>query len=192
MAILSFRRLRYGFYTTNTSLSIERLFHHRWSVPILAELERAGGGSRFAPIVNRLGLSRQSLRQTLDALIDAGLVMRNPGYGHPLRPEYVLTERGRRLAPNCTRLVAALEHEGLVDVGLKKWSVPVLVALAEERRFGELRDELQASPRALTLALKELADAGLVERRVHDDFPPSTSYRLTPRARRLRRLAAAL
>jgi DNA-binding HxlR family transcriptional regulator len=168
------------------------LFHHRWTVPILAELGRTGGGSRFVALVNGLGLSRESLRQTLAALIDAGLVMRNPGYGHPLRPEYVLTERGRALAPACVRLVDALEREDLVDVGLKKWSVPVLVALAEERRFGELRDELRASPRALTLALKELADAGLVERRVHDDFPPSTSYRLTPRARRLRRLAAAL
>jgi DNA-binding HxlR family transcriptional regulator len=168
------------------------LFHHRWAVPILAELERSGGGSRFVVLAGRLGLSRESLRQTLSALIDAELVMRNPGYGHPLRPEYVLTARGRRLAPKCIRLLDALEREGLVDVGLKKWSVPVLVALAGERRFGELRDELQASPRALTLALKELGDAGLVERRVHADFPPSTSYRLTPRARRLRRLAAAL
>jgi DNA-binding HxlR family transcriptional regulator len=173
-------------------LSISALFHHRWAVPILGELERAGGGSRFVQLANRLGLSRESLRQTLAALIATGLVMRNPGYGHPLRPEYVLTQRGRRLAPNCVRLVDALEREGLVDVGLKKWSVPVLVALGAERRFGELRDELRASPRALTLALKELADAGLVERRVHADFPPSTSYRLTPRARRLRRLAAAL
>ncbi len=173
-------------------MSIVDLFHHRWSVPILAELHRAGGAGRFVTLAHALGLSRESLRQTLSALTEAGLVRRNPGYGHPLRPEYLLTEAGRRVAPHCDALLAALRRDGLVDLGLKKWSVPVLVALAGERRFGELRGELGVSPRALALALKELADAGLVERRVHDGFPPSTSYRLTPRARRLRRLAASL
>lgn len=172
-------------------MSIIDLFHHRWAVPILAELD-SGSASRFVTLARRLGLSRESLRQTLAALIDAGLVKRNPGYGHPLRPEYLLTAEGRRVAPHCARLVDALRREDLVDVGLKKWSVPVLLALERERRFGELRDRLQASPRALTLALKELAEAGLVERRVHDGFPPSSSYRLTPRARKLRRVAAPL
>ena len=86
----------------------------------------------------------------------------------------------------------ALRDEGLEDVGLKKGSLPVFLELAAERRFAELRVALRVSPRALTLALKELVQEGLVERRVHDGFPPSTTYRLTGRARRLRRLAAAL
>ena len=47
--------------------------------------------------------------------------------------------------------------------------------------------------RALALALKDLAAAGLVERTVTEDYPPGTVYRLTPRARPLlpilRRLA---
>jgi DNA-binding HxlR family transcriptional regulator len=160
-------------------------------VPIIAELQRSAG-SRFVPLVNRLGLSRESLRQTLAALIADGLVMRNPGYGHPLRPEYLLTERGRRIAPACRELLDALTRLEFEDGGLKKWSIPVLLALAHERRFAELRDALSISPRALTLALKELADAGLVERRVHTGFPPSTSYRATPRGRRLRRTASRL
>lgn len=171
-------------------MSIVTLFHHRWALPILAEL--ATGGSRFVPLANRLGLGRDSLRQTLASLIDAGLVMRNPGYGHPLRPEYVLTERGRRIAPACGALLRALRRIGVEEIGLKKWSVPVLLALVGERRFAELRHELGASPRALTLALKELADAGLVERRVHDGYPPSTTYRLTARARPLHRSAAKI
>jgi len=65
-------------------MSITRLFHHRWAAPILAELHRSKG-SRFVTLSNRLGLGRESLRRTLSALIDAGLVMKNPGYGHPLR-----------------------------------------------------------------------------------------------------------
>jgi DNA-binding HxlR family transcriptional regulator len=167
------------------------LFHFRWSLPVLAELHR-GGGTKFVTLANRLGVGRETLRRTLDALVDADLVARNPGYGHPLRPEYVLTPRGRQIGPAAARLVDALRAEGLDDVGLKKWSLPVVLELAVERRFAELRAALRVSPRALTLALKDLAHAGLVERRVHDGFPPSTTYRLTGRARRIRRLAAAL
>jgi DNA-binding HxlR family transcriptional regulator len=172
-------------------LSTADLFHHRWAVPILADLHRSGG-SRFVPLANGLGISRESLRQTLAALIEAGLVMRNPGYGHPMRPEYVLTAPGRGVAPVCVEVVATLQRLGFEDGGLKKWSIPVLLELARERRFAELRDALAISPRALTLALKELADAGLVERRVHGSFPPSTSYRATSRARPLARAAARL
>ena len=60
---------------------------------MLAELERQRG-ARFVALANRLGVSRDSLTRTLGALIDAGFVARNPGHGHPLRPEYILTKRG--------------------------------------------------------------------------------------------------
>jgi DNA-binding HxlR family transcriptional regulator len=174
-------------------VSITRLFHHRWAAPILAELDRSKG-SRFVTLSNRLGLSRESLRRTLAALIDAGLVMKNPGYGHPLRPEYVLTDRGRAVAPACARLIAALDRLGASDVGLKKWSMPAVLALAGgECRYSELRKRLpEVTPRALALALKDLGAAGLVERRVRPDYPPATVYRLRPRARPLARILAAL
>jgi DNA-binding HxlR family transcriptional regulator len=175
--------------------SISTLSRHRWALPILAHLS-ATGGSRFVPLANQLGLSRDALRQTLDALIEVGFVMRNPGYGHPSRPEYVLTEDGERIAPVCARLLRELRRRGLEEVVLKKWSMPILAALGTESRYGELRRALGATPRALTLALKELAARGLVERRVHADFPPYTTYRLTAESRGLRgqveRLAAGL
>jgi DNA-binding HxlR family transcriptional regulator len=156
------------------------LFHNRWSVPILAELRRQRG-SRFVTLARTLGMSRESLRRTLAALIESGLVGRNPGYGHPLRPEYVLTTRGERVAARGEPLVRLLRELGLEEVGLKKWSMPVVYALAEgPRRFSGLRDGLEGvSPRALTLALKDLEAAGLVDRRVTDDYPPATIYRLT-------------
>ena len=58
--------------------------------------------------------------------------------------------------------------------------MPVVHALSDEPlRFSELRERLEGiSPRALTLALKELEAARVVERRVTDDYPPATSYRL--------------
>ncbi|MGH3032551.1 MAG: winged helix-turn-helix transcriptional regulator [Gaiellaceae bacterium] len=164
-------------------MSISTLFHHRWAAPVLAELNRSRG-SRFVTLSNRLGLSRESLRRTLTALVDAGLVTKNPGYGHPLRPEYVLTERGRAVAPACARLLAALERLGANEVGLKKWSMPALLALAPgECRFSELRKRLpEVTPRALSLALKDLDAVGLVERQVTGDYPPATIYRLRRRA----------
>lgn len=143
-------------------------------------------------LTNRLGVSRDSLRRTLDALIDDGLVARNPGYGHPLRPEYILTYEGRRVAGVCDRLLAVLN--GLEDVALRKWSMPVVHALgAGPQRFSELRNALSGvSPRALALALKDLQGAGLVERTVTDDYPPATVYRLTRRALPLAWILGAL
>ena len=173
------------------------LLHRRWTPAILAELHRASG-SRFAPLAHRLGLSRESLRATLGALVAAGLVRRNPGYGHPLRPEYVLSERGAELAPGCAELMRTLARLGLVDLGLRKWSLPCVLALARagEARFSQLASELPGiTPRALALALKELVAAGLVARTVTEEYPPAAVYRLERRAAPLvpvlRRLAAA-
>jgi len=161
--------------------SLVDLCHHRWTLPVLAEIERTRG-SRFATLSGRLGVSGESLRRTLGWLVDAGLVTRNPGYGHPLRPEYVFTQRGARLGPGAQRLLETLGgHE---DIGLKKWSLPVLAELDEPRRFSELRAALpEATARALALALKDLQAAGLVTRTVRDDYPPAVVYETTPAGR---------
>jgi DNA-binding HxlR family transcriptional regulator len=159
------------------------LFHHRWSALVLAELERQRG-SRFVALAQRLGVGRDSLRRTLDALIELRLVARNPGYGHPLRPEYVLTAAGESVAGRCHRLVDLLN--GTADVALRKWSLPVLVALEGPSRFSELRVRLPGvTPKALAIALKDLQAAGLVERRVEDVYPPTAFYAATPAGRRL-------
>ena len=153
---------------------------------MLAEL-RNRRGARFVELRNALAVPRDSLTRTLSALGDAGLVARNPGYGHPLRPEYVLTGEGTRVAAACERLLAELN--GLQDVALRKWSMPVVRALTGSRlRFSELRDALPGvTSRSLALALKDLQAAGLVERTVTDDYPPATVYDLTPAAARLAR-----
>jgi DNA-binding HxlR family transcriptional regulator len=166
------------------------LFHHRWAVPVLAELDRTGGARAIA-LMRRLDVGRESLQRTLQALVERGLVQQNPGYGHPLRPEYLLTQRGAHVAPACRALLDGLRSLELESVGLNKWSMPVLVALwagegTPPRRYSELRDRLPGiSPRALTLTLKALADAGVVERTVLDTFPPATRYELAGRGRAL-------
>jgi DNA-binding HxlR family transcriptional regulator len=162
------------------------LFHHRWAAPLLATLH-SESGAKFVTLANRLGLSRDSLRQTLAALTAQGLVMRNPGYGHPLRPEYILTPAGDQVGFACGRLLDAARALGIDEIVLRKWPVPVLWVLQEgSLRFGEARAALPGvTSRALALTLKELQGAGLVERLLLDSYPPVAEYRLTHAGGRL-------
>ena len=157
--------------------SLIALFHHRWAPPTLALLADRGG-VRFVELQRTLDVGRESLRRALDALIELGYVRRNPGYGHPLRPEYVITPSGREFAGVARRASESAARETL----LRKWSVPVLAELGDGRRFSELRAALPGvSPRALALALRDLEDARLVRRDVLPTRPPSTLYRASRR-----------
>jgi DNA-binding HxlR family transcriptional regulator len=159
------------------------LFHHRWAPPTLALLTDRGG-ARFVELQRRLDVGRESLRRALDALLELGLVRRNPGYGHPLRPEYLVTGRGRAAGRMCAGILDA----GDPDLLLRKWSVPTLAELRTGRRFSELRTALEGvTARALALALRDLEGAGLVEREVLATRPPSTMYRATAAGRRVQR-----
>jgi DNA-binding HxlR family transcriptional regulator len=156
----------------------------------VVELDRAGG-SRFVSLAHTINISRASLRRTLDALIETGFVMRNAGYGHPLRPEYVLTDRGRRVAPAASALLDALRRRNAERVGLKKWSLPILLVLTTGHRYSEVRELLPGiTSRGLSLALSELCGAGLVERHASTTVRPS--YRTTARGRPLCSYAANL
>jgi DNA-binding HxlR family transcriptional regulator len=171
------------FYTSYRFVStadLIELFHHRWAPPTLALLGERGG-ARFVELQRKLEVGRDSLHRALDTLIDRGYVARNPGYGHPLRPEYVLGRAGREPADLAARVLAA----GDPAILLRKWSVPALAELGEERRFSELRAALDVSPRALALALQDLEAAKLLRREVVSTRPPTTIYRPTPRGRRV-------
>jgi len=160
------------------------LCHHRWAIPVIAALYRERGG-RFAALSRRLGVSRESLRQTLGALIERDLVLRNPGYGHPLRPEYLLSPFGERIGAACFALEEASQQAGVAAAMRRKWSAPALggVALGAER-FSEVRDALEGvTPRALTLALTALEEAGLVRRTLRSSRPPRAAHALTERGR---------
>jgi DNA-binding HxlR family transcriptional regulator len=160
-----------------STVSLIALFHHRWAPPALALLDDREG-ARFVELQRKLEVGRESLRRALDALIELGYVRRNTGYGHPLRPEYVITPAGRDSADVARRASTAATRETL----LRKWSVPVLAELSDGRRFSELRAALPGvTPRALALALRDLEDARLVRRQVLPTRPPSTVYRATRR-----------
>ncbi|MEV5968175.1 winged helix-turn-helix transcriptional regulator [Kribbella sp. NPDC051952] len=172
--------------------TLERLVHLRWAVPVLAELHRGYGG-RFVNLTHSLGVGRESLSRTLTFLTEAGLIQRNPGHGHPLRPEYLLTSAGAQVAEPAAALVDVLQELEATDVGLRKWSLPILTLLTGERRFSELRAALpETSNRALALALKDLEAAELISRTVTTDYPPATLYGATPPGNRLAQAAERL
>lgn len=154
------------------------IFHRRWTVPILAELDRRDGGAKFVTLAHATGASEGALRQTLDDLIGRGLVRRNSGYGHPLRPEYLLTRPGEGLAPACARLDDTLTTLNARAVALKKWSMPVLDAVREgPARFNQIGDTLTGiTDRALAMALRDLSSASLISRKVIETYPPASAY----------------
>lgn len=163
-----------------------RLTAGRWLAPLMAHVG-AADGSRFAVMLARLGLSRSALAASLRQLEAAGWLVRNPGHGHPLRPEYVLTPAGVPIAAFCRRLMAQRERLGLEPGQLPRWSLPVVARLGREAaRFSALRLSLRpVTPRALSLTLKRMLVVDLVDRAIEDEYPPIAIYGLTGRGRRL-------
>ncbi|MDJ0701264.1 MAG: winged helix-turn-helix transcriptional regulator [Woeseiaceae bacterium] len=166
-----------------------QLVHHRWNVPVIAELHRRSG-AKFVTLANSLGASRNSLTVSLNDLIDQGYVQRNPGHGHPMRPEYLLTNKGEAVGKYCLRLARLIDRRDDADLGYRKWTLPLVAAIGHGvRRFGELRDTLgdAATPRATTLGLKAMLAADWAERTLIDDYPPTAGYRLVAKGRRILR-----
>jgi DNA-binding HxlR family transcriptional regulator len=153
---------------------------------VLASLAETDG-ARGAELTHRLGITRTSLARSIEHLTDCGWIARNSDHGHPLRPEYVLTEAGAAVAGHARKLRAAYDRLGLTLEDLSRWSLPIVVALRPKaQRFSELKAELgPATPRAVSLAIKQMIATSLVDRSIVDDFPPTPLYGLTRRGKEL-------
>jgi DNA-binding HxlR family transcriptional regulator len=142
---------------------LARLFHRQWALPMLVAILRE----------KQLTIARQTYNDTLAALAEQGLVGKDGA----------LTARGQKVAERGEALLSAIEKSD----SLRKWALPIVHVLGKKpHRFGELKTALPgATPRALSMALKDLAAEGLLERRVLDGFPPRTEYLLGQKGRGL-------
>ena len=130
-----------------------------------------------------MAVPRETVSRALEQAVAAGWVMRNPGHGHPLRPEYLLTGAGVIMAEAAHRLVSATAEAGCAIPALSRWSLPLLRTMQEGHdRFNAIQRALvPATPRALTLSLRAMQGSALIMRRVVDDWPPVSLYHLTER-----------
>ncbi|MDJ0631544.1 MAG: winged helix-turn-helix transcriptional regulator [Rhodobacter sp.] len=148
-----------------------------WAFPILSSLH-AGVAGRQATLLSATGASRTAFVQSLDHLIELGLLERNPGYGHPLRPEFRLTRLGIPAAAVANRIqnLCADEDQGLLR---RSWTLPVLTSLHTPSHFNEIKRSLQTiTDRALSQSLKSMEARNWVCRSVDEAArPPRSIYR---------------
>jgi DNA-binding HxlR family transcriptional regulator len=167
---------------------IRKLTRYRWTLLTLAELQQSEG-AKFVTVMRRLNASDRAIRQSLDYLASERWVERNPGYGHPLRPEYIVTTEG---APAGGLAQTIADHLGphRRSLSTDRWALAVLASFENSSmRFTELAQRnAPVSPRALALTLKHLVEAGLLKRTVSEGFPPAVGYDLTDDGKDLRNL----
>lgn len=133
-----------------------KLTSRAWSLSILA-LMHTGVAGRQAPLLAATGAGRTAFAHSLAHLIDLELLERNPGHGHPLRPEFRLTAKGTEIAGIAARIVGNLPgHDGFVLLR-RAWTVPVLAVTGKPRYFSEIRSDLfSITDRALSKSLRQL------------------------------------
>lgn len=148
-----------------------------WALPILAGLH-SGVAGRQAPLLAATGASRTAFAQSMDHLIEMGLIERNPGYGHPLRPEFRLTQVGGAAAAIASK-VRSVSTEEDWQLLRRSWTLPVLTSLRSPSHFNDIRRNLQPiTDRALSQSLKSMEARNWVRRSVDGAArPPRSVYR---------------
>lgn len=147
-----------------------------WALPILSSFQ-SGVPGRQAALLAATGASRTAFAKSLAHLIEIGLLERNPGHGHPLRPEFRVTSLGKPVAEIAYQIqnVSGVEDQALLR---RSWTVPVLAALHKPRHFNEIgRTLVTITDRALSQSLKTMEDKRWVCRTINDAArPPRSVY----------------
>lgn len=146
---------------------IVKLAAKSWSIKILA-LMHSGVPGRQAPLLAASGAGRTAFGQSLQYLIEIGMLERNPGHGHPLRPEFRLTKQGITAAKLAADVLECLsENDDGFALIRKTWTLPILAAVGEQRRFSEIKLALPSiTDRALSQALVQLEEKAWLNREI--------------------------
>lgn len=147
-----------------------------WCLTIL-KLMNEGTAGRQAPLLAQSGASRTSFAQSMHHLVDLNLIERNPGHGHPLRPEFRLTVSGQKYA-QLAKMIADTFPETQTPALLRRaWSIPILAASHAPRRFVEIKGQLPAiTDRALSQSLQQLETQQWMARRIDETSHPIRPY----------------
>ena len=127
-------------------------------------------------LIHDCGATHRGVQLSLDYLIEQGFVERNPGYGHPLRPEFLLNEQFRAVESNLAELFTPKQWKG--EIGKNVWDFALLLAMTDfHGRFGEIREAVPGiTDRALSQRLKVLEKEGLVWRSIPPNSRPPRPY----------------
>lgn len=147
-----------------------------WSLAILSAMHEGVAG-RQADLLTATGAGRSAFAQSMTHLVELGLIERNPGHGHPLRPEFRLTEAGREAAAIADAVFEAAAASPHRDLLRRTWTVPVLALVREPRPFNEIGRPLRTiTNRALSQALKSLEACDWVVRTVDENARPPRAF----------------
>jgi DNA-binding HxlR family transcriptional regulator len=156
--------------------SLVNITSRAWALSILSNLHDGVAG-RQAALLAATGASRSAFAQSMHHLIEIGLLERNPGHGHPLRPEFRLTTNGLTAAAiaNKVHSVSGAENQDLLR---RSWTLPVLATLQTPRHFNDIRRNLfTITDRALSQTLKSMEERSWVYRSVNNAArPPRAIY----------------
>jgi DNA-binding HxlR family transcriptional regulator len=151
-----------------------------WSLNILA-LMHGGTPGRPTSLLAASGAGRTAFTQSLAHLVELGLLERNPGHGHPLRPEYRLTQYGAEVAAIAGKIKMAVPK--VCDLALlrRAWAIPVLIVTQQPRYFTDIKNELASiSDRALSQSLKQLQAQHWLQREIDtSNHTPRPLYQAT-------------
>lgn len=147
--------------------TLVKLTSRAWSLNILALLH-SGVPGRQAPLLAASGAGRTSFAASLEHLTQLKLLERNPGHGHPFRPEFRLTPKGVKAAEIASRIVAAVPDEKEFALLRKSWTVPILALTATPQRFSGIRSDLTTiTDRALSASLVRLEEREWIKRDIN-------------------------
>lgn len=167
-------------------LDLVNLCSRTWSLKALA-LMAADCPARVSPLAAQAGCGRTAMSDSVSHLVALQLLERNPGRGHPLRPEYRLTPLGQATAQWALALDSMVSDplDQLLCRG--KWALPVVSTLNPVQRYSAMKKQLApVTDRALSICLGKLTAQNWVARQVCSrSAPPSVSYLTVGKGREL-------
>ena len=137
-----------------------------WALKILALLD-SGVAGRQAPLLAATKATRPAFAASLKHLHALNLLEKNPGHGHPLRPEFRLSLQGIEAAAMAGRVLKAAPDDAALAILKRTWSVPILAIAQAPTRYSSIKTRLgKITDRALSQSLYFLEERDWLAREI--------------------------